>query len=99
MAQFGFLSWALNEFLYDINISAMCSKIVQYVLVRGDLLSKLEWPVGAVIAQACHACSAVLHLYYQDECTQKYFNDLDNMHKIVLEVELCNTLIIWQYDV
>ena len=26
--------------------------IVQYILVRGDLLLKEGWPVGAVIAQA-----------------------------------------------
>ncbi|XP_057341174.1 putative peptidyl-tRNA hydrolase PTRHD1 [Microplitis mediator] len=59
--------------------------IVQYVIVRGDLLKTMGWPVGAVIAQACHACTAVTHLFYNDQHTQKYLSDLDNMHKIVLE--------------
>jgi len=61
------------------------SGIVQYVVVRGDLLKTLQWPVGAVIAQACHACTAVTHLFYNDEHTQAYLADLDNMHKVVLE--------------
>lgn len=59
--------------------------IVQYVVVRGDLLKQMEWPVGALIAQACHAVTAVTHLFYDDEHTQLYLKDLDNMHKVVLE--------------
>ncbi|KAJ8985341.1 hypothetical protein NQ317_008372 [Molorchus minor] len=61
------------------------SSIVQYVVVRGDLLKELKWPAGAVIAQACHAVTAVTHLFHDDEVTQKYLKDLDNMHKVVLE--------------
>jgi len=60
--------------------------IVQYILIRGDLLLKEAWPVGAVLAQACHAASAAIHLFYSDEDTQRYLSDLDNMHKVVLEV-------------
>lgn len=66
--------------------------IVQYVIVRGDLLKTLQWPVGAVIAQACHACSAVIHLYHDDPYTQSYLADLDNMHKVVLEVSLLDLI-------
>lgn len=62
--------------------------IVQYVIVRGDLIKALEWPLGAVIAQACHACSAVTHLFHEDPDTQTYLSDLDNMHKVVLEVSI-----------
>lgn len=62
------------------------SGIVQYVVVRADLIKELSWPVGAVIAQACHAATAVTHLFYEDEHTQKYLEDLDNMHKVVLGV-------------
>lgn len=61
------------------------SMIVQYVVVRADLLKELKWPIGAVIAQACHAVTAVTHQYYDDEYTQEYLKDLDNMHKVVLE--------------
>lgn len=62
------------------------SGIVQYVIVRGDLLTKLSWPVGALVAQACHAATAAIHLFYTDEHTQAYLADLDNMHKVILEV-------------
>lgn len=61
-------------------------RVVQYVIVRGDLIKTLKWPVGAVIAQACHACTAVTHLYHDDSHTQTYLADLDNMHKIIIEV-------------
>uniref|UniRef100_A0A0B6ZWM4 peptidyl-tRNA hydrolase n=1 Tax=Arion vulgaris TaxID=1028688 RepID=A0A0B6ZWM4_9EUPU len=59
--------------------------IVQYVVIRGDLISKLKWPMGAVISQACHACSAVIHLNYKDSLTQEYLGELDTMHKVILE--------------
>ena len=62
------------------------SNIVQYVIVRADLLKTLNWPVGALVAQACHATTAVVHLFYNHQDTQKYLEDLDNMHKIVLSV-------------
>ncbi|KAF6211677.1 hypothetical protein GE061_012191 [Apolygus lucorum] len=69
-----------------LQVHSMANSIVQYVLVRGDLITKLQWPLGAVIAQACHACTAVTHLFHDDELTQEYLKDLDNMHKVVLEV-------------
>jgi hypothetical protein len=46
----------------------------------------LQWPLGALMAQACHASTAVTHLFYHDPNTQAYLADLDNMHKVVLEV-------------
>lgn len=63
----------------------MSSNIIQYVVVRSDLIKDLKWPVGAVIAQACHAVTATTHLFYNEEHTQLYLKDLDNMHKVVLE--------------
>ncbi|XP_029172799.1 putative peptidyl-tRNA hydrolase PTRHD1 [Nylanderia fulva] len=63
----------------------MSEVIVQYVVLRGDLSRKLRWPLGAVIAQACHACTAVTHLFYNDVHTQAYLADLDSMHKVVLD--------------
>lgn len=62
------------------------AKLVQYVIVNGDIVRKLNWPLGAVIAQCCHATTAVNHLHRDDPATVSYFNDLDNMHKVVLEV-------------
>ncbi|XP_066533725.1 putative peptidyl-tRNA hydrolase PTRHD1 [Hoplias malabaricus] len=59
--------------------------LVQYVVVRSDLIHSLSWPLGAVITQACHAATAVIHLHYSDPDTQLYLSDLDNMHKVVLQ--------------
>ncbi|KAM9840682.1 putative peptidyl-tRNA hydrolase PTRHD1 [Aulostomus maculatus] len=59
-------------------------RLVQYVIVRSDLVHKLSWPLGAVITQACHAATAAIHLHYGDEDTQRYLADLDSMHKVVL---------------
>lgn len=64
----------------------MSGNLVQYVVVRKDLLKALKWPTGALLAQACHACTAVVHIFYSDPNTQQYLADLDRMHKVVLEV-------------
>ncbi|XP_006625744.1 putative peptidyl-tRNA hydrolase PTRHD1 [Lepisosteus oculatus] len=59
--------------------------LVQYVVVRADLVRILAWPLGAVITQACHAATAAIHLNYNDPDTQEYLGELDSMHKVVLE--------------
>ena len=61
-------------------------RLVQYVVVRSDLVHALGWPLGAVITQACHAATAAIHMNYVDADTQEYLADLDNMHKVVLGV-------------
>lgn len=63
----------------------MSQVLTQYIVIRGDLLTKMSWPFGAVIAQACHAATATLHLFRDDENVVKYVEDLDNMTKVVLE--------------
>lgn len=65
----------------------MAAEIVQYIIVRGDLKSKLKWPIGALIAQACHASTAVMHLNRSDPTTARYLDDLDRMHKVVLQTD------------
>ncbi|XP_070533424.1 putative peptidyl-tRNA hydrolase PTRHD1 [Ptychodera flava] len=65
----------------------MAASMVQYVVVRSDLLHTLKWPTGAIIAQACHACTAVLHTFHSDPNVQQYTSDLDHMHKVVLEAK------------
>lgn len=62
------------------------SRLVQYVVVRTDLLQQLSWPLGAVITQACHAATAAIHLHYGDPDTQRYLAELGSMHKVVLGV-------------
>ena len=61
--------------------------LVQFVVVRRDLLKTLEWPVGSVIAQACHACLAVAWEHKEDAEVAAYLSDLDSMHKVVKEVK------------
>ena len=75
----------------------MAAPLVQYVVVRSDVLRKLKWPTGALIAQACHACTAALHLYYDDANTRAYFNDLDRMHKVILDVRLKSLLLLTRF--
>ncbi|KAK3578948.1 hypothetical protein CHS0354_035587 [Potamilus streckersoni] len=65
----------------------MASSLVQYIVVRRDLVQVLKWPTGALIAQAAHACTAVMHLFYSDQNTQEYLRDLDRMHKVILEAK------------
>nr|XP_020471035.1 putative peptidyl-tRNA hydrolase PTRHD1 [Monopterus albus] len=61
-------------------------RLVQYVVVRSDLVHNLSWNLGAVITQACHAATAAIQLHYSDPDTQRYLAELDSMHKVVLGV-------------
>ncbi|XP_066022443.1 LOW QUALITY PROTEIN: putative peptidyl-tRNA hydrolase PTRHD1 [Pocillopora verrucosa] len=61
------------------------SNCSRYDVVRGDLLSMLSWPIGAVIAQSCHASTAALWMHRDDSNTLQYTSDLDNKHKVVVE--------------
>nr|CAB3265305.1 putative peptidyl-tRNA hydrolase PTRHD1 [Phallusia mammillata]CAB3265306.1 putative peptidyl-tRNA hydrolase PTRHD1 [Phallusia mammillata] len=65
----------------------MGSILVQYVILRGDLFRVLNWPVGAIIAQACHACTSVIWTYKEDPNVIEYTKDMDNMRKVVLEAK------------
>lgn len=62
------------------------SSLVQYIIINGAIHRKLQWPLGAVIAQCCHAATAVNHIYASDPETIAYFRCIDNMRKIVVEV-------------
>ena len=66
--------------------SLSASNLVQYIVVRRDLLDKPGWSLGALIAQACHASTAALYMYREHPHTLEYYTDLDRMHKVVLEV-------------
>lgn len=70
------------------------ANLVQYVVVNGDIVRKLNWPLGAVIAQCCHATTAINHITSDDAQTQEYFANLDSMHKVVLEVRKFICLLI-----
>lgn len=68
------------------------ANIVQYVIVNKEVITKLNWPLGAVIAQCCHATTAVNHIFKEDTEVKTYFGDIDSMHKVVLEVSILNQI-------
>ena len=60
-------------------------QIVQYVLLRSDLLQPpLSWPLGAIIAQACHASTAAIAQFWSAPDCQEYVAEdvIDHMHKV-----------------
>lgn len=60
--------------------------IVMYVIMRKDLWADQSWPLGPIIAQACHASSAALWLHRDDEVTALYCapESIDHMHKVLI---------------
>ena len=61
--------------------------LVQYLVLRKDLTQPpFSWPAGAVVAQACHAATAALHLHRDHPHTAAYLRELERMRKVVLEV-------------
>ena len=59
--------------------------LVQYVAIRKDVV--VDWPVGAVAAQAAHAATAALWLSRDAAVTAAYCapDNIDHMRKVVLE--------------
>lgn len=62
--------------------------LIQYIIVRADLMKVLKWNIGSVITQACHAVAAVNETYKTDDLTSQYLSpqNIDSMHKCVLAV-------------
>lgn len=66
---------------------AAAAALVQYVVLRGDLARPpLSWPLGAVVAQACHAALAAVHTHRQHPDTGAYLEQGGAMRTVVLEV-------------
>ncbi|KAG0280021.1 hypothetical protein BGZ95_011530 [Linnemannia exigua] len=61
--------------------------LTMFIVIRKDLIKTLGWSTGSVIAQACHASTAVLHKTKDLPDTREYLADLNNMHKVVLEIK------------
>ena len=61
------------------------SVLVQYVVLRADLWKEMEWPLGSIIAQACHAATAALWQSREADSTKQYCSadQLDHMHKVM----------------
>lgn len=64
--------------------SVPAEDLVQYVVLRKDLWDSLKWPLGSIIAQACHATTAALWLSRDSVETSAYCSEetLDHMHKV-----------------
>ncbi|NWT13230.1 PTRD1 hydrolase, partial [Vireo altiloquus] len=68
--------------------------LVQYVVLRGDLARPpLAWPLGAVVAQGCHAALAAVHAYRERPDTGEYLEMGDAMRTVVLEAPDENSLL------
>ncbi|KAJ2664699.1 hypothetical protein IWW48_000646 [Coemansia sp. RSA 1200] len=65
----------------------MSEALTMFIVMRKDLLRTLNWPVGSVITQGCHATAAALWTYREDERVKQYMNDIDTMHKVTLETK------------
>ncbi|CAI5512493.1 unnamed protein product [Closterium sp. Naga37s-1] len=61
--------------------------LVQHVVIRRDLMEALQWPLGSVITQGCHASVAVLWQHRDHPNVLKYCGQLDSMRKVTLEVK------------
>jgi peptidyl-tRNA hydrolase len=61
--------------------------LLQYVILRKDLWKAMNWPLGSIVAQGCHAATAALWLSKDQPTTQTYCapENIDHMHKVVLE--------------
>ena len=59
--------------------------LVQYVVLRADLWKDMDWPLGSIVAQACHAATAALWDSRKEPSSQQYCSpaQLDHMHKVV----------------
>ncbi|GBG68626.1 hypothetical protein CBR_g3167 [Chara braunii] len=69
--------------------AASAPLLVQYLVLRKDLVENMGWSIGSVVAQACHAAVAATWLSKDDALTQRYCSDsnIDHMRKVVLEVK------------
>lgn len=63
--------------------AAAADPVVQYVVLRKDLWAEQKWPLGSLVAQACHASTAAMWLYKDDTVTAAYLapENVDHMHK------------------
>lgn len=72
----------------QINRIPLKMTLIQYIVVRADLMKVLKWNIGSVITQACHAVAAINEISNTDELTRQYLSpeNIDKMHKCVLAV-------------
>ncbi|NXU01132.1 PTRD1 hydrolase, partial [Buphagus erythrorhynchus] len=79
---------------YGNMAAAAAAGLVQYVVLRGDLARPpRSWPLGAVVAQGCHAALAAVHGYREHPDTGAYLEQGGAMRTVVLEAPDENSLL------
>ncbi|KAJ1849302.1 hypothetical protein LPJ73_003758 [Coemansia sp. RSA 2703] len=58
-----------------------------FIVIRKDLQKVLNWPLGSIVTQGCHASTSVIWKFRDDERVKEYTSDLENMHKVALETK------------
>jgi peptidyl-tRNA hydrolase len=61
--------------------------LTMYIILRKDLLKLAGWTSGSIIAQASHGVSKAIWKYKDHEATRNYLDNMDHMHKVVLEMK------------
>jgi peptidyl-tRNA hydrolase len=71
------------------DMHADADDLVQFIVLRRDLLKTMEWPVGAVVSQACHASLAAVWENQDDADVRAYLSPerINDMHKVTKEVK------------
>lgn len=59
---------------------------VMYFILRSDLSTTLNWPLGAIFTQIAHAATACIWTFREDKEVVDYMNEMDTMHKVTLKV-------------
>ncbi|KAI5073664.1 hypothetical protein GOP47_0011677 [Adiantum capillus-veneris] len=77
---------ASAEFATTANGEKASDPVAQYVVIRKDLVDTLKWPLGSVLAQACHAAVAAVWLHKDHPDTLQYCGDLDSMTTVSLHL-------------
>ncbi|KAK4687836.1 peptidyl-tRNA hydrolase PTRHD1, partial [Tremellales sp. Uapishka_1] len=65
--------------------------LVMQIILRRDLQTKLEWPIGPLLVQTAHAATACLHVHASHPDVRRYLEGEDGrgwqvMRKVTLEI-------------
>eukprot|EP00919_Chromeraceae_sp_WS-2016_P028931 GHVR01068621.1.p1 GENE.GHVR01068621.1~~GHVR01068621.1.p1 ORF type:complete len:129 (+),score=23.32 GHVR01068621.1:52-438(+) len=61
--------------------------IMQYIIIRKDLIKNLKWSLGSVVTQGAHAAVAAVSQSISTHETVMYLKDIQRMHKVTLQTE------------
>ena len=64
----------------------MTSPLIQYIILRRDLLDSFKWPIGALVAQGCHVSVAAIEKFRSMPETAQYLNNTNQMRKVILAI-------------